>query len=699
MTLEERLEDILDFGLHRLSDVSPSVWAQEHMIIRDGKFQGPLSYKGSPYSPEILDCLDVYNPAQEVVIMASAQWGKTKGIIEPAIAYRISEHPCKMGYLTGHSDLSEEAMNRLDSAIDNSGLRPLIRKQGLQKRNMRTGDTLKSKEFPGGSLIAGSATNHKLLRQRDWQFILVDDVDAAKMGSEGDGSTVALIRARAKSFGRSKKILWVSTPTITNLSIIEELFLKGDQRRWHIPCPCCGGLIVLKWECKLEGTDEKAGMTWELDEDGVYVEGSARYRCQMCGDTFDERGKLEWNARGMWIPMVKKAKIPGLISFHMHSLYAMPGMNDWGDAVKEFLEANPPGQPRDEKLHQTFMNLTLGESYQPANVSPKAGALQRNKRPYDIGIIPERQSLKDGNGRIVLVTCAADLNGKVEDGRLDFQVWAWAENGARYNVCHGSIGTFIPAIIRPRDYEKRDRLKWTYESVGKYRIFDEFEAFLNTKFPVDKADGDKYERPPMGIMIAGVDTGKTYNNLVYSFLDRMHNKAPGFVHGVKGRADEQYFIELRDVALIKRAKERSDTEDLWILEVGMLKDKLYKDTQLNWIDGEAQPEGFLNFPQPGKWRWWPADDERHELVALYDWDNFYSHFESEQRVIVSSPRGTAKAIWEKVQVNSQNHQLDCAVYNLALKDIWLERMRRNYKDLKDYTWGMYVSHVREFFKW
>jgi len=672
----EQLNDIIDFCDHKFSDKQPSAWAEENMAITIGPYPGKLSLDRTPYSREILDCLSPYHSCTNVALMGGSQWGKSRTVIEPCIAYYVSEYPLPIGYLTGHSDLSDEAMQKLDQAFDNSGLRPLIKAHTLRKRNTRSGDTNKSKEFPLGSLVAGSATNHKLLRQYTWGLVIADDIDAAKLSSKESGNTLDLIERRVAAYGSKSKILWVSTPEIKGLSNIEYLYEKGDKRRYHIPCQCCGTAITLEWATHLKNSEEKAGFVWDTDN-GELVAGSVRYRCQECGDHFDDSNKFEFNKQGVWIPTAKP-KDPNFVSFHLSCFYAMPGMFNWEYNVRKYLEGAPDnGQPADESKLKTFYNLCCGLPFESQGEGPKANTIQKNQGRYDIGVIPESLSMADGNGRIVLLTCAADLNGKQEDGRLDYQVIAFAENGSSYNILHGSIGTFKPAILKRKDDELEDREHWTYEEHKPLSIWPEFEKVLNQQFKVDAATPRT-----MGITICALDTGKTYNNLAYTFIDKMNNKCPGFVQGVKGRADEGYTIEFegitKDLTLFRGAKER---EDLWILETGLIKDRLQKNMNLNWNEGEAQPSGFMNFPRASN--------------DLYSLNSFFHHFESEKPVIVSS-KGKAMRRWEKVQSNSQNHQWDCMVYNMAIKEILIHIIGQKYK-LKDYSWAQYVKNALEFF--
>lgn len=665
---EEQLDELLDFAVHKLSDIEPDEWAEQNMHIRDGNFQGPLSYDLNPYFRYIIKCLSPYHPATEIVLMGPAQIGKSKVLIEAAIAYYISEHPCNILYLTGHSELSEEAMMKLDNAIDSAGLRPLIFKQTLSKKNTQTGDTKQRKEFPLGTLISGSATNHKLLRQRDPKFVIADDIEAANKASNKSGSTVALIRKRTNSYGNKKKILWVSTPELAATSIIRDLYFQGDMNVFEIPCQCCGAMIEMKWE----------NFTWGW-EDGRLVPGSVMYICQVCGDQFDDSNKREFLLAGRFRP-TRIPDNPTVVSFSLAGWLAGAGMDNWEAIVREYLLACPPGQTPDKSLLQTWTNLTKGDVYEDNFEELNANVLQKNIGGYEIDTIPEKLSVKNGNGKIVLLTCAADLNGVLENGRLDYEVVAHAENGSTYSIRHGSIGTFVPAILKSKKDKEEEGLKdwWTYEENKPLSIFAEFEKVLHINFIVDVCDGELPRH--MNIGITAVDTGY-FKTHAFTFIEKMVNKGI-FVQGVKGKGDEEYDIFTEglnsteiDRRVITKGKEM---ENLWTLEVGFIKDRMVTLMNMKWNPqkGEIQPSGFMNFPHPSK--------------GMYEWTNFFEHFQSEKRVLVANKAGTnVKAKWEKKKTNSQNHQWDCRVYNLAIKDIWVLILKEKYG--KETTWNTYVE--------
>ena len=256
---QQTLHEILESLNIRFSDIKPSEWVEKNRVMTSAEtsMPGPFSYKHTPYCIEIINALAADHPARIVAIIKGAQLGLTKGVIEPGIGWIIAESPGTTMLLTGHSDLSDEAMTNIDLLIDSCGIRHLIKPSVQRARNTKTGDTNNKKEFAGGSLVSGSAGNHKLLRQRSIRYGFIDDFDAAKNKSKESGSTRKMIEKRFAAYDDKMKLFYISTPE-TRPSNIEEVYLLGDQRKWHVPCPCCAELIVLEWSVEIENSKEMA---------------------------------------------------------------------------------------------------------------------------------------------------------------------------------------------------------------------------------------------------------------------------------------------------------------------------------------------------------------------------------------------------------------------------------------------------------
>ncbi len=654
MSYEIALNDILDSAEYLLSNLKPSEWAEKN-IIMPKPFPGPLSYEKTPYTKEIIDCFAPDHPAREISVMGAAQFGKTASIIVPVIGWIIANDPGNIIMTVGHEDLVEEAMNKIDAMLDGTGLRKLIKPSAQRARLQKTGDTNTRKEFPLGYLKLSTASNPKIWRQADYKYGLLDDYEAVKGNTKIAGSTKSLIQKRFTSYSTSRKILYCSSPEREIDSNILEVYKLGDQRKYLIPCPCCGVFIELKWSIESK-EKEQAGMTWKVDDENKLIPDSVGYTCQECLGFFTDQNKSDWVGKGFWQPTEKPFR-PEYVSFYMPSWYSPHGMSDWKDYVYEWLEAHPVGQKRDEKKYQSFLNLNAGEPYIESGEDISASNLQKNIRNYEHSIIPEQLSIKDGNGKIVLLTCACDLNGKLDDARLDYEVVAHSESGSTYSITHGSIGTFIPNESGKKNKEVRE--VWSYEKHKQNSVWREFDKLLGTIWETDT-------NRKMKIFISGVDTG--YCELqAFNYIDSSNF----YIVGLKGDKEDKFVKYGTEVPNFKVGQSRSK---LFMLRVGQIKDKLQSLINLKWDSGNdaAQPSGFMNFPMPSN--------------GKYLLTNYFSHYEAEQRILDKDNN----FIWQKKSAVAQNHLFDCRVYNIALVDVFLFEYAKAYK-LKSFDWAEFCK--------
>lgn len=667
------IDDIFDSAEFQISDILPSEWAELNRFMTSdvSSMEGMYSFDNSPYVREIVDFLHPSNPCKMLAIMKGAQLGLSTGFIENGIGWIISQQPGPIVFLVGHDDLVEKAMKKIDNMLTTTGVRRIIGSNAQRANNNKKGDKDRLKEFPGGDLTLGP-TNHKTLRQVSYRYGFIDDFEAMKSDTKESGGTVPMIMQRFSTFDKSMKLCFISTPEVKENSNIEKEYLKGDQRKYFVPCPCCGEFINFEWSIESElDPNEKAGIYWELDNESQLIENSVGYICQKCNQFFTDQNKSELLIAGEW-RATAKPKDAEYTSYHISSLYGPTYMFGWKKYVKQYLEANPPGQARNEKLHQTFVNLVLGETYEPSGEEIDSKAIQRNIRPYTIGTIPEKQSISDGNGKIVMITLGSDLNGTaeneklkyVDDARFDYEIIAWSETGASYSVDHGSIGTFQPAGIRDEAYHNHpDRVKWSYKFGAKNCVWDEVDKILGKEYESDT--GRK-----MKILVSAIDYGHLSEYVKpYIETSRYH------VYAVKG--DKQHDSGLFIDADYKPFMISKDNAKLWILNVNRYKDVLSTHVGLVWNPHitPKQPADFMNFPTPEN--------------GKYKLHNYFSHFEAEHKVIDEKTR---RFVWKKKSNNHQNHLFDCRIYGMAARDIMISEVFKEAK-IKNGTWIDYVNFV------
>lgn len=671
MTIET-IDRIFDAAFYEISDVLPSDWAENNRFMTSevSAMEGMFSFENSPYVKDIVNELHPSSPSKVIVIMKGAQLGLSTGFIENGIGWIISQNPGPILFLVGHDDLVEKAGQKVDNMIDSTGIRTLIKTNSKRKRNTKSGDTDRQKEFPGGNLTLGP-TNHKTLRQVSYRYGFIDDFEAMKGKTKESGDTVNMIMQRFSTYKKNMKLCFISTPELRETSNIEPEYLKGDQRRYFIPCPCCGEFITLEWSVKSEINEDVAGMTWKLTENGTLIEDSIGYTCQKCGGFFDETNKTELLNKGVWKPTAEPLD-SDYVSFHISALYAPTFMFGWTKYVKQYLEANPIGQPRIEEKHQAFVNLVLGETYELEGEQINANELKKNQRDYEIGTIPESISINDGNGKIILLTIGADMNGKLkdekfhdeDDARLDWEIVAWSETGASYSIDHGSIGTFQHSAVRDDSYHADPRrIRWSYKRGSEYCVWDEFDKILNTEFKTDTGRS-------MGIYRGCLDSAP-YTTYSYPYIENQP-----LIYGIKGDKDHGTGIHLdQDYQLFKLSKE---SNHLWILNVNRIKDVLSNYIGLIWDKNNTpiQPPNFMNFPKTNGYKYLDR--------------NYFNHFESEHKIVDEKTR---KLVWQKKSNATQNHMFDCRIYALAARYIFTHDFFKNI-GAKQGTWTDLVKILK-----
>jgi phage terminase large subunit GpA-like protein len=284
---------------------------------------------------------------------------------------------------------------RVEPLIDEStALRALVR----EARSRDSGNTILSKEFPGGVLVMTGANSAVGLRSMAARYLFLDEVDGYPGDVEGEGDPVNLAMARTRTFAR-RKIFLCSTPKITGISRIETAFEESDKRQYFVPCPVCREFQVLKF----------ARLRWPKGEWEKVV-----YVCEYCGQEIHNHQKQTMLAGGEW-----RATAQGdgrTVGFHLSSLYSPVGWLSWADIAQQFDQAQ-----KNSALLQVFVNTVLGETWTLLGEAPEWQKLYDRREAYAIGIIP-----KGG----LFLTAGAD----VQRDRIEVEVVAWGRNKESWSV-------------------------------------------------------------------------------------------------------------------------------------------------------------------------------------------------------------------------------------------------------------------------
>src|SRR5512143_2490944 len=388
-------------GLTPDPDLTVSAWADKHRFLssRGASEAGPWRTSRTPYLKEIMDALSPSHPCQRVVFMKGSQVGATESGGN-WIGYVIHHAPGPMLAVQPSVELAKRfSQQRIDPLIEES---PRLRERVAPARSRDSGNTVLSKEFPGGILVmtGGQQCRRPAL-----------DAGALPVSRRGGclsavgrrrGRSGGTRRTRTRTFSWRRKVFLASTPTIKGLSRVEREYEASDQRRFFVPCPHCSAMQWLRFE----------RLKWDKDKPET-----AAYHCEGCEQPIAEHHKTAMLAAGEWRPATTSAD-PLTIGFHLSSLYSPVGWLSWERIAREW-EAS---QASDE-AKRSFINTVLGETWAETGEAPDWQRLYERREDW------RRGSVLPGG---LFLTAGAD----VQKDRIEVSIWAWGRGLESWLIDH-----------------------------------------------------------------------------------------------------------------------------------------------------------------------------------------------------------------------------------------------------------------------
>jgi phage terminase large subunit GpA-like protein len=342
--LDPRIASILADALRPDPVLLVSEWADRYRILPSDTSAEPGLWRTerTPYLREIMDCLSGHIEVMEVALMAASQVGKSE-CVNNFIGYCIDNCPSPVMVVQPTIETAEAyGRLRIQPMIDAC---PRLTRLVSETKSRSGANTLQTKQFPGGLLRLVGANAPSGLASLPIRFLLLDEVDRYPRESGTEGDPIALARQRTATFAR-RKIFMCSSPGNRGESKIEKRYLQGDQRRYHVPCPDCDAVQVLRWG---DG-DGHGGVVWPAGQPHL-----AAYQCEACGVLLDETAKVQMLERGEWRPTATPQE-DGLRSYHLSALYSP--WTTWAQMAVEFTSAK--GDPLKLKV---FTNTKLAETW------------------------------------------------------------------------------------------------------------------------------------------------------------------------------------------------------------------------------------------------------------------------------------------------------------------------------------------------
>ena len=483
-----------------------SQWADKYRMLSQRASAEPGAWRTdrTPYLREIMDCLSPSSPIERTVFMKGAQIGATESA-NNWIGFVIHQAPGPMMAVQPTVEMAKRnSKQRIEPLIEES---EALRKLVSDPRSRDSGNTVLAKDFPGGVLVMTGANSAVGLRSMAARYLFLDEVDAYPGDVEGEGDPVNLALARTRTFAR-RKVFLCSTPKITGISRIEAAYEESDQRKYWVPCPTCKEYQVLKF----------VQVTWPKGKPEEAV-----YTCEHCGAGIENHQKHWMLPRGEWRPGA--AGDGRTAGFHLSSLYSPVGWFSWGDAAKQFDQAQ-----KNSALLQVFVNTVLGESWAQAGDAPDWQRLYDRRESYKLGTVPA--------GGLFL-TAGVD----VQRDRIEAQVVAWGRERESWLVDY---------VVLDGDTARPD-------------VWRRLTDLLNTTYPHEHG-------PQLGLVRMAVDSGWATQE-VYGWA---RQQGPGRVLVIKGHESGAAPIgQPNAIEVTVAGKKIKRGVKVWPVATSMLKTELY----------------------------------------------------------------------------------------------------------------------------
>lgn len=529
----------------------------------------------TPYLREPMDAFTVTSPVEEIVLVFASQTGKSEGAVNNCSGYALDIAPGPLLIIQPTIDLAKRySKMRIGPMIEAT---PTLAEKVKPSRSRDSGNTILMKEFLNDALlIMGGANAASGLASMPIRFLLMDEIDRFPEDVDEEGSPMALAEARTRTFGRRKKIVSTSTPTLAGRSAIWAKWEQSDQRRYHVPCPHCGHEQVLTWSMMRYDPKDPLLPTGRLSQPPVII-------CESCGEGIEERAKSRWYAEdmGKWKAENPESPVRG---YHLSGLYSPLGWLSWPEIVVGYERA------KDDPVRlKVWTNTVLAECYADTGEVPDWEAIYRRRESYQRGTVPA--------GGLVL-TMAADI----QRDRIEVEVVAWGPEMESWSVDYLVLDGDTSTI--QKDPEKP--CPWRRLTEELQRIYQHESGST------------------LGISRMAVDSGDQ-TQVVYQWVRQQSDPR---VMAIKGRGSLTSPLGVASMQEVSfKGKRLKRGVKLWPVGVDVLKQELYGwlrlDPPLN--EGDPFPRGWCHFPEYGEgyFQMLTAEELRPKLrrgFTVYEWE-------------------------------------------------------------------------------
>lgn len=528
-----------------------SEWAAKHFYLSAESSYVEGAWKAYPFQPAILDAMGS-DDIEVVVVKKSARVGYTKMMVAAIGYFAHHKRRNQAVWQPTDDDADEFVKVELDSMLrDVPAMQDVFPKgRGRDKR-----DTLSAKLFLGSRLYIKGGKAARSYRRISVEVAYLDELDGFDHDIEKEGSPDKLAGKRTEGAVFPKHILG-STPKLKGFSRIEAREQQCELiMRYCVPCPHCGEFHPLEFG----GRDKAHGFKW-INRDPETV----GHVCKHCGVLYRQAEYLavwelgRWMSEdGTWIDGNFKFRdaagnlvaAPRSIAFSALWTAYSPQAT-WVQIVRDYLAAVDKARAGDKSELKTFVNTTLGETWEEEVEETDAGELQKRGEPYRLRLVPR--------GGLVLV---AGVDVQSSPGRFEVVVWAYGRGEESWVVDYHVI-----------DANPADERDWE----------EKLDPYLQQRF--QHVSGQS-----LAIEAVAIDTGGHYTHQAYNFC---RTRSKRNIYAIKGDTRQGQPVKgrtsLQDVN--HRGKVIKRGVKLWMVGTDTAKDLIYGRLQVT----QTGP-GYMHF--------------------------------------------------------------------------------------------------------
>lgn len=408
----------------------PSEWAaRDRVLPPDTPEPGPWRNERAPYLVDIADTMGTGSRFTEGWNKKGHQIGGSaagENFVGAAICGAAGS---MLVVFASIEDAKQWEVQRFEPMRKFSpGLRKRIKGAGLPGSK----STKLRKRYAGGVMRLVSANRVGGLKSATMRYLKFEEPDEYVKDLKDQGNPIALALKRKTNFGARGKAYGDGTPTIKDRSAIDFHFQRGDQRRWHVPCPGCRHFQPFEWE----------RFKWEGDApDEIRLSDRwVRFYCKQCGEGFTE---TQWKVRsyawspGMTNDEAREAGLahwratakgePGVASWHSPSMLAPIGWRPWNALAVAYESAEKAERLGDAQPMKEFWNNERGDVW-ATSLSAKFSAQAIRDRA---GNYPQMQCPAGG----LVVVASVDT----QDSRLAVEIRAYGRGEQSWGLHHSEI--------------------------------------------------------------------------------------------------------------------------------------------------------------------------------------------------------------------------------------------------------------------